>query len=87
MTQTCTIPSGEGRTILLVVAHADDPALFLGGTVALWADAGWRVVCVRATDDRWDSVGMTEVETIAANARQFRDAAAVLGIAEIVELG
>lgn len=86
MTQTTNIENGKGRTILLVVAHADDPALFLGGTILRWTDAGWRVVCVRVTDDRWDSVGLTEAETIAANAEQFRSAAVALGIAEIVEL-
>ena len=86
MIQATNIDDGQGRTILLVVAHADDPALFLGGTILRWTDAGWRVVCVRVTDDRWDSVGLTEAETIAANAEQFRAAATALGIAEIVEL-
>ena len=79
-------PPGAGRVVLVVVAHADDVALFLGGTVAAWADAGWRVVVVRVTDDRWDSVGMTESDTIAANATEFRAAADILGVAEIVEL-
>lgn len=69
------------------MAHADDPALFLGGTILRWADAGWRVVCVRVTDDRWDSVGLTEAETIARNAHEFHAAARALGIAEIVDLG
>lgn len=82
-----TIEPGEGRTVLLVVAHADDPTLFLGGTVALWADAGWRVVVVRATDDRWDSVGMTEADTVAANAAEFRTAMGILGVSDVVELG
>jgi LmbE family N-acetylglucosaminyl deacetylase len=81
------IAAGDGRVILLVVAHADDPALFLGGTILRWADAGWRVVCVRVTDDRWDSVGLSEAETIEANAAEFRAAAKALGIAEIVEFG
>jgi LmbE family N-acetylglucosaminyl deacetylase len=39
MTTPTTIAPGEGRTILLVVAHADDPALFLGGAILRWADA------------------------------------------------
>jgi LmbE family N-acetylglucosaminyl deacetylase len=81
------IAAGEQRVVLLVVAHADDPALFLGGTILRWADAGWRVVCVRVTDDRWDSAGLTETETISANAAEFRAAAKALGIAEIVDLG
>jgi LmbE family N-acetylglucosaminyl deacetylase len=87
MRAATSIASGEGRTILLLVAHADDPALFLGGTILRWADAGWRVVCVRVTDDRWDSVGLTEAETIARNTQEFGAAARALGIAEIVELG
>lgn len=81
------IPPGDGRVILLVVAHADDPALFLGGTILLWSDAGWRVICVRVTDDRWDSNGLTAPETTEINAEQFRAAAALLGVTEIVELG
>ena len=87
MTTPTTIAPGEGRVILLVVAHADDPALFIGGTLLRWADAGWRVVCVRVTDDRWDSVALTEAQTIAANALEFRRAALLLGIKETVELG
>jgi LmbE family N-acetylglucosaminyl deacetylase len=71
----------------LTVAHADDPALFLGGTILRWTDAGWRVVCLRATDDAKDSEGSNERETATANADQFRAAAEALGIAEIVELG
>jgi LmbE family N-acetylglucosaminyl deacetylase len=81
------IEPGAGRVVLVVVAHADDVALFLGGTVAAWADAGWRVVVVRVTDDRWDSVGSDEAATIAANRDEFERSCAVLGVAEIVELG
>ena len=81
------LPPGQGRCILLAIAHADDAALSLGGTLLRWADAGWRIVCVRATDDRWDSVGLTEPATIAANKAEFEAAARVLGIAETVELG
>jgi LmbE family N-acetylglucosaminyl deacetylase len=87
MTRQHAIEPGQGRTILLTVAHADDPALFLGGTIVLWARAGWRVVCLRATDDAKDSVGSNARDTAAANAAEFRAAAAALGIAEIIELG
>lgn len=82
-----SIEPGLGRVILIVVAHADDVALFLGGTVAVWSDAGWRVVVVRVTDDRWDSVGSDEASTIAANREEFERSSAVLGVAEIVEFG
>ena len=82
-----TIEPGDGRVVLLVVAHADDVALFLGGTVAAWVDAGWRVVVVRVTDDRWDSVGSDEASTAAANRSEFEQAATILGVHDIVELG
>jgi LmbE family N-acetylglucosaminyl deacetylase len=78
-----TIEQGRGRTLLLVVAHADDPAIFVGGVIAMWAKAGWHIHCLRVTDDRWDSVGLTEVETIKRNAAEFRQAARVLDIAFI----
>ena len=82
-----TIEPGDGRVVLLVVAHADDVALFVGGTVAAWVDAGWRVVVVRVTDDRWDSVGSDEASTAAANRSEFEQAATILGVDDIVELG
>jgi LmbE family N-acetylglucosaminyl deacetylase len=85
MTVVRDIELGAGRTILLVVAHADDAARHLGGTILRWSVAGWRVVCARVTDDRWDGVGLTEADTIAANAREFKSAAQALGIAETVE--
>lgn len=87
MAEVRTFEPGDGRVVLVVVAHADDVALFIGGTVATWVDHGWRVVVVRVTDDRWDSVGLSEAVTIAANAADFRRAAGALGVAEIVELG
>jgi LmbE family N-acetylglucosaminyl deacetylase len=78
---------GNGRTLLAVLSHADDFAIFAGGTLARFSDEGWRVVGARATDDRWDSVGLSESETIAANAAELAEAARILGMAEIVELG
>ncbi len=81
------IEPGGGRTVLVVVAHADDVALFLGGTVAAWCDADWRVVVMRVTDDRRDSVGSTEDLTVGANTREFRAALDVLGVDDVVELG
>ena len=73
--------------MLVVTAHADDAALFLGGTIARWAEAGWKVVVVRVTDDRWDSVGVDEATTIKRNRREFREATAALGVARVIDLG
>ena len=81
------ITEGRGRSLLLVVAHADDPAFFAGGTLMLWARAGWHIVCLRVTDDRWDSAGLDQAETIRRNAIEFREAASALGISEVQDLG
>jgi N-acetylglucosamine malate deacetylase 1 len=82
-----SLEQGLRRTLLLVVAHADDSAIFVGGIVAMWARAGWHIHCLRVTDDRWDSVGLDEAETIRRNAAEFRQAAKILGIAQVEDLG
>lgn len=78
---------GRGRLLLLVIAHADDAAIFAGGTLALFAQAGWKIHALRVTDDRWDSVNLPEAETIARNAAELRAAAAILGITAVEDLG
>jgi LmbE family N-acetylglucosaminyl deacetylase len=78
---------GSGHTVLVIVAHADDAALFCGGTLRLMADRGARLVLLRVTDDRYDSVGASVAATIATNTAQLRTAARILGIDEIVDLG
>lgn len=78
---------GRGRRLLVIVAHADDPAIFAGGVLALFVQAGWHVHVLRATDDRWDSVGLDEGETIARNTAEIEAAARVLGLAGVEHLG
>lgn len=75
------------HTALIVSPHADDAAAFCGGTIAKWVAAGWNMVLVRVTDDATDSVGLAREETVARNAAELRDAAGILGIAQIEELG
>ena len=77
----------SGQTVLIVVAHADDAALFCGGTLRLMADRGARLVMLRVTDDRYDSFGLSIADTIAANTSEMRRAADILGIDQIIELG
>jgi LmbE family N-acetylglucosaminyl deacetylase len=85
--RTRSIEQGEGRSVLIVVPHADDLALFIGGTVALWATRGWKVVVARVTDDGLDSVGHDIPATRTANQTEFERAAALLGVSEIIEFG
>jgi LmbE family N-acetylglucosaminyl deacetylase len=80
-----------GRTVLGIFAHPDDESLACGGTLALLADAGARVVIICASHGEagsvsdpslvanGDDLGMVRV-------RELRDAAAVLGVAEVIVL-
>jgi len=43
------MPADPTRTVVFFHAHPDDEAIFTGGTMALLAAAGWRVVLVLAT--------------------------------------
>ncbi|MFN3309306.1 MAG: PIG-L deacetylase family protein, partial [Anaerolineales bacterium] len=74
-------------TALVISPHADDAAAFCGATLAKLATQGWKVVLVRVTDDAKDSVGLSEQETRQQITEELHQAAAILGIAEIVELG
>lgn len=85
--QSADLAYGRDRVLLVVTAHADDAAIFAGGVLALFVQAGWRVIVLRVTDDRWDSVGLDEAETITRNSREFRAAATVLGCAGVEDLG
>ncbi len=75
------------RTLMMIAPHADDAALFCGGTLAKRAREGWNVVVVRVTIDDKDSVALGVEETIERNAAEFAEAARILGVSEIVELG
>jgi len=72
---------------MMISPHADDAAAFCGATLAKFASQGWDVILVRVTDDRKDSVGLSVEETIRQNTLELHEAARMLGIREIVELG
>ena len=74
-------------TAMVISPHADDATAFCGGTLAKLAHQGWTVILVRVTDDCKDSLGLSIDETIQKNADELRDAAKILGIREVVELG
>jgi len=74
-------------TAMVISPHADDAAAFCGGTIAKFADQGWNIILVRVTDDCKDSVGLSLEETISRNREELHQAASILGILEIVELG
>lgn len=75
------------KNAMIFSPHADDAAAFCGATLAKFADQGWQVILVRVTDDSKDSVGLTREETIRKNTEELREAAEILGIKDIIELG
>ena len=76
-----------GRTVLVITPHADDTALFCGGTVALMARAGAHVVLLRVTRDDTDSVGWDAGTTERRIDAELEVAAHALGISEVHGLG
>lgn len=79
-------PKTGNKRALISIAHADDLVLFAGGTVITLVNANWEVAVIRATDDRWDSFGLTEQETIRRNKREFDSAMDAIGITTVYEL-
>ena len=79
-----------GRTILAVFAHPDDESLACGGTLARIADAGARVVLVCASRGEGGSITdpslVPDGDLAAVRARELREAADVLGIADVLLL-
>lgn len=79
------IPPGE--TVLVAVADADDATLFCGGTLRLMTEQGAKLILLRVTDDRFDSIGLDVSATIARNSAELRVAADIIGFQEIIDLG
>jgi len=75
------------KTAMIISPHADDAAAFCGATLAKLSAQGWHLILVRVTDDQKDSIGYSVEETIQINTKEMHDAAKILGIQEIIELG
>jgi N-acetyl-1-D-myo-inositol-2-amino-2-deoxy-alpha-D-glucopyranoside deacetylase len=79
-----------GRTVLGIFAHPDDESLACGGTLARLADAGARVVLLCATRGEAGSISdpalVPDGDLGVVRERELRDAAAVLGVAEVIIL-
>lgn len=75
-----------GRTLAVVAPHVDDMPIFAAGTVAKLITEGYRGYLIRTSNDEVDSVGLTVGETVAANERDARAVAEVLGLERVFDL-
>jgi N-acetyl-1-D-myo-inositol-2-amino-2-deoxy-alpha-D-glucopyranoside deacetylase len=77
-----------GRTVLAIFAHPDDESLACGGTLARLSDAGVRVVLLCASRGENGSVSdpalVPDGDLGAVRTNELRQAANVLGIAEVI---
>lgn len=78
----------KGRTVLAVFAHPDDESLACGGTLAMLAEAGARVVLVCASRGERGSVSGPDRDDALGDerSREIRDAARALGLSGVVLL-
>lgn len=80
---------GAPGTAMAVVAHPDDVEFNMGGTVARWIDAGWRVVYVIVTrgDKGSADPAVSSAQLAAEREVEQREAAAFMGAAAVEFLG
>jgi LmbE family N-acetylglucosaminyl deacetylase len=77
-----------GSTVLAIFAHPDDESLACGGTLARLADAGARIVLMCASRGEAGSISdpalVPDGDLGRARERELREAAAILGVAEVI---
>ena len=80
----------DAPTVLVVFAHPDDESLTCGGTIARLADAGVKVVLLCASRGERGSISdpslVPDGDLAGVRTRELRDAAAILGISNVIVL-
>jgi LmbE family N-acetylglucosaminyl deacetylase len=78
----------QGRRVLAIFAHPDDESLACGGTLARLADAGAEVVLLCASHGESGSISdpalVPDGDLGRVRVQELREAAGVLGLAEVV---
>lgn len=84
------MPDDRTKTVLAVFAHPDDESLMCGGTLARLADAGVRVVLICASRGERGSTSdpslVRDGDLGAVRIRELHEAAAILGVADVIAL-
>ena len=75
------------KTVICVVAHADDLTFAAGGTVIRFVEKGYRVYQVVATDNGKGSHELSTAELVRANQEEAKKAAVIMGIDDVIFLG
>jgi LmbE family N-acetylglucosaminyl deacetylase len=77
------------KKILLVLAHPDDESFPLGGTIAKYVSAGWRVDLITATKGEAGDPGLYSdtIDLGTVREKELAEAAKELGIASVTHLG
>jgi LmbE family N-acetylglucosaminyl deacetylase len=80
--------TNNAKRIMGIFAHPDDPEFFCGATFARWAAEGAEITFVLATsgDKGSDDLEMTHERLIDIREEEERNAAAELGVSEVVFL-
>jgi len=80
---------GTPQTVLVILAHPDDPEFFCGATVARWVAAGHRVVyCLLTCGDKGTKdLSLSAEKLCCIRQEEQRAAAAQLGVTELHFLG
>ena len=82
--------SADAPTVLIVFAHPDDESLTCGGTIARLTDAGVKVVLLCASRGERGSISdrslVPDGDLAGVRTRELHDAAAILGISDVILL-
>ncbi|HXH22923.1 MAG TPA: PIG-L deacetylase family protein [Dehalococcoidia bacterium] len=83
------LPPLEGpKTLMAIMAHPDDIDFTSAGTIAKFCSEGWTVYYVLATSgDKGTHENLTRQELAAMREQEQREAAAVLGVKDVIFLG
>lgn len=82
------MPPSEDKTVLVILAHPDDPDFFCGGTIGLWTSQGKKVIyCLLTRGDKGSDDPATDPEELMVKRTEEQLAAAdVLGVSKVIFL-